>query len=366
MRKLLALLIAGFLLVSCGQDSTFTINGTIEGADEGQVILQYRGDGAWVPVDSTEIVSGEFTLAGSVDQPNMYYLSVVGSRSSMSFFLDNSNVTIHTYVDSMYSGTVTGSAIQDEFVSYQDGLSEISAELDQYNEPYAVAMEAEDQETIDKIMVEVNINFDKQKKYQFDFVRDNPKSVIAAYVLSTLSSQIEDVVEFEALVDNFDEALADNSFLLVTKERLVLAKKTAVGQSAIEFTQDDPEGNPVKLSSLRGNYLLVDFWASWCGPCRSENPNVVAAYNKYHEKGFDILGVSFDQPGQKEAWLQAIEDDGLTWHHVSDLQGWGNAAGALYGIRSIPASLLLDPDGVIIAKNLRGKDLTDKLAELLD
>jgi len=366
MRKLIALFIGALILVSCGQDSTFTINGTIEGADEGQVILQYRGDGEWIPVDSTEIVGGEFTITGSVDQPNMYYLSLVGSRSMMSFFLENSKVTIHTYADSMYTGTVTGSAVQDEFVGYQDGLSEFNDMLTEFNEPYSIAMEANDQETIDKIMEEVNVIFDKQKQYQFDFVKANPKSVIAAYVLSTLSSQIEDVVEFEALVNNFDPSLAENSFLVVTKERLAIAMKTAVGQPAIDFTQNDQDGNPVKLSSLRGKYLLVDFWASWCGPCRQENPNVVAAYNEYHDKGFDILGVSFDMPGQKEAWLQAIEDDGLTWHHVSDLQGWGNAAGALYGIRAIPASLLLDPDGVIIAKNLRGKDLTDKLAELLD
>jgi len=132
----------------------------------------------------------------------------------------------------------------------------------------------------------------------------------------------------------------------------------------LDFTQNDTLGVPVALHSLKGKYLLVDFWASWCGPCRAENPNLVNTFNKYKEKGFQVLGISLDRPGAKERWLQAIHDDRLAWTHVSDLQFWDNAVAKQYGIQAIPQNLLLDPNGKIIAKNLKGEDLDKKLASI--
>ncbi|MBS1564580.1 MAG: TlpA family protein disulfide reductase, partial [Bacteroidetes bacterium] len=149
------------------------------------------------------------------------------------------------------------------------------------------------------------------------------------------------------------------------QEKINIAKKTGIGQLAMDFTQNDTSGNPVTLSSLRGKYLLVDFWASWCGPCRAENPNVVKAYDKYKDKGFSILSVSLDRPGAKDKWIKAIHDDHLNWNHVSDLLFWDNAVAKLYGIQAIPQNLLLDPQGKIIGKNLRGEDLTKKLSEVI-
>ena len=150
------------------------------------------------------------------------------------------------------------------------------------------------------------------------------------------------------------------------KENIEIAKKTGVGKIAMDFTQDDTLGKPVSLSSLRGRYLLVDFWASWCGPCRAENPNLVKVFHKYKDKGFHILGVSLDRPGQKEKWMKAIHDDGLEWTQVSDLQFWNNAVAKQYGIQAIPQNLLLDPEGKIIAKNIRGEELEQKVSEVVD
>jgi peroxiredoxin len=134
---------------------------------------------------------------------------------------------------------------------------------------------------------------------------------------------------------------------------------------ALDFTQPDTTGTPISLSSFRGKYVLVDFWASWCGPCRTENPNVVESYNRFNSKNFTVLGVSLDRPGQKDKWINAIKEDNLTWTHVSDLQFWNNSVAQLYHVGSIPTNFLVDPTGKIVARNLRGPALQEKLCELL-
>jgi thiol-disulfide isomerase/thioredoxin len=171
--------------------------------------------------------------------------------------------------------------------------------------------------------------------------------------------------ELEDFVNNFNIA-QDNEFANLLNEYIAKLKLVSVGQPYLDFTQETPEGNFLALSELVGKskLLLVDFWASWCGPCRAENPNVVAVYNDYHEKGFDILGVSLDM--NKENWIKAIETDGLIWHNVSDLKYWNNAAAQDYAISSIPSNLLIDENGIIIAKNLRGEDLRKKVEEILN
>lgn len=148
--------------------------------------------------------------------------------------------------------------------------------------------------------------------------------------------------------------------------RLEKAQKTGIGQMAPEFAQADTSGNMIRLSSFRGKYVLLDFWASWCVPCRAENPTVVKAYQQYKDKGFTVLGVSLDKPDARDRWLKAIADDQLTWTQVSDLKFWNNEAAKLYGIQAIPQNYLIDPSGKIVASNLRGEALLDQLKALLD
>jgi len=185
------------------------------------------------------------------------------------------------------------------------------------------------------------------------------------YVLEQYAGYDINAKQIEPLYESLPAILRQSPSGITFKERLETAKKTGVGAYAMDFTQNDTLGKPVSLSDFKGKYVLIDFWASWCGPCRAENPNVVKAFNEYKDKKFTVLGISLDQPGKQQAWLDAIHKDNLTWTHVSDLKFWDNAVAKQYGIRAIPQNLLIDQDGKIIAKNIRGEELNKKLAEVI-
>jgi peroxiredoxin len=195
------------------------------------------------------------------------------------------------------------------------------------------------------------------------FLEQNKASFVNFFVLSQIGGYTPDVAEIEPLFQSLAPSLKNSAEGKAFAEKVVSLKAVSIGSTAPDFTQNDIKGNPVKLSSLRGKYVLVDFWASWCGPCRHENPVVVEAYNQFKDKNFTILGVSLDNA--KANWEKAIAADKLDWTQVSDLKGWQNEVAALYGVQSIPQNFLLDPQGKIIAKNLRGEELKSKLGELI-
>ncbi|MCF6359095.1 MAG: TlpA family protein disulfide reductase [Draconibacterium sp.] len=216
-----------------------------------------------------------------------------------------------------------------------------------------------------ELMEQVNELYESVGVMQEDFVKEHPASYVTPFFLSRLQYG-KDVDELEAMVDALDPKLDSVQEIIDIKVQIAALKKVAVGQIAPDFTQNDADGNPVKFSDIYSQHelTLLDFWAAWCGPCRGENPNVVAVYNDYKDKGFSVFGVSLDK--DKDKWLQAIEDDKLTWDHVSDLAYWQNAAAKLYAVRSIPSSLLVDKTGKIIAKNKREDELRKTVAEFLD
>ena len=200
-----------------------------------------------------------------------------------------------------------------------------------------------------------------------NFISKNPDSYISLVALNELSDPqagIEGSI-LAGLYKNLSEVIKKTGLGVELGKRILLSSQTSIGSVAPDFTQNDPNDKPIKLSDFRGKYVLIDFWASWCGPCRQENPNVVRAYAQFKNKNFEILGVSLDNPNAKTAWLNAIEKDNLTWPQVSDLQGWKNKVAVLYGVQSIPQNYLLDPKGVIIAKNLRGEELIRTLNKVI-
>ena len=204
-----------------------------------------------------------------------------------------------------------------------------------------------------------------RKKTTFAFIARHPGSIVAAAEVQDLFLYNPDVSQFDSVVQLLDSTVLKTSVGKEIIKRLDIARRTDIGQPAPQFTMNDVAGRPVELSSLFGKYLLIDFWASWCGPCREDNPNLVKTWRDYNRKGFDIVSVSLDDAKDKDKWIAAIKKDQLSWLQVSDLKGWDNAAARMYGINGIPMNFLLDPKGNIIAKGMRGTELRRKVESLV-
>lgn len=361
------------------QSKSFTISGRLKKmGDSAAWVFLYYTSGNNRMVDSVKVQKEKYQFAGSVDEPVLSRLRIKYTSASAdneqplnmkrdlaTLFLQPGKIKI-TSVDSFANIQVKGAPAHKEYMEfealskpYTDSMQALSTQYVEYrNEGNSAQMKAIENKAL---ILQETIREDVFQQ----FIKDHPASPVSLLVLQQYAGQDIDVAEVEPLFNQLSPAVRSYPSAMLLKDRLDIARRTSIGQMAADFTQNDTLGNPVTLSSLRGKYVLIDFWASWCGPCRSENPNVVRAYNKYKDKGFSILGVSLDRQGAKDAWLQAIHDDGLTWTQVSDLQFWNNAVAQLYGIQSIPQNFLLDPAGKIIDKNLRGEDLERKLEELL-
>ena len=363
MRNYLAILVFALAVVSCQSvKDEFSITGSIAGVETGKVYLLKFVTGQPVNVDTADVVGGKFAFKGKMPMPDIRLLRLNEKDYFAQFFLDNASITVKANKDSLRSTKITGSPTQDIFQIYVSEMEKLSKEGLALKNKYYTAQNSGNNAEAEKAKIDYQALFDNNLVFTKNFVNEHPTSIVSAYVsVSQLAAQIKED-ELEAIVSKFPAELNTSEYVVKLKELIQEQKKTAVGTIAPDFTMNDPEGKAIQLSTFRGKVVLVDFWASWCGPCRQENPNVVKLYQQYHPKGFEILGVSLDR--EKDKWLKAIQDDKLSWIHVSDLKFWQNAAARLYAVYNIPQSFLLDKDGKIIAKGLRGEQLEKKLKEL--
>ena len=363
MKRIIYLFVLIAFIAACNNEPHYTVKGEIDGSDSVTFLIQKREEGRTVTIDSALSKKGSFSMTGSVEYPELVQLVAKDRRYRISFYLENTKISITGKLDSLYNADITGSKTHDEYKAYLESNKELSQKYSAIYQDYQVARQTNDTAKISSIEKEAEEIQNEMTRLQKDFVRNNPSSYVAPSILRNLSYDME-AVEIEAAINAMDTNVAKIPIVRDLMARVIAMKAVSIGQKAPDFTLNNVDGKPVSLSSKVGaKLLLIDFWAAWCGPCRQENPNVVKVYNQFHKKGFDIFGVSLDQT--KEEWVKAISDDKLAWTHVSDLQYWSSAAAKLYAVNAIPANFLLDETGTIIARNLRGQALYDKVNEVL-
>lgn len=384
MKKLLfALFVASTAFVSCEKslgENEYEVTGTIGDTiyNGKKVFLEKQGGYmGFVPVDTAVVENGKFIFKDTVSSPSLHFISFEDNpQEKANFILESGRITININTDTIYKSVQGGSFNNEKLHDYYTKTTASNKKMrDFQTENQSVMMKARqenDTATMNQLQKDYEAITKDIETTNTEFVKNNPKAYINVFIVKQLlSSGNTDRAEVEELYNNLDASVKETKdgkeieeMLTKMKESEEAQAKVSVGKVAPDFSAANPEGETVSLKESMGKVTIIDFWASWCGPCRKENPNVVAMYNELHNKGLNIIGVSLDKSA--DAWKKAIADDNLTWTHISHLKHWDDPIAAQYGVRSIPATFILDENGTIVAKNLRGEELKAKVKELLN
>jgi len=368
--------IKGKLTETANAQSGFTIQGKITDSTDGKKVMLTYSIGERQQVrDSVIINNGVFQFTGKIVEPVLARIAIQSAVSDpvqrimtidnqsdwQEFYLENTKTKING--PTLASADIKGGKEQEYYLVYRAILQPYLDEMKPFQEKLIRFYRENKPDSVQVMSEALREIRGRINKVEENYILKYNDAYIALNLLNERSAVVANELIIGPLFNGLSERLKSSPTGQAIGERLALARKLGIGSIAPNFAQNDPNDKSISLASLKGKYVLVDFWASWCGPCRQENPNLVAAYKEFKDKNFEILAVSLDN--DKNAWLKAIANDGLPWIHVSDLKGWGNEAAALYNVRAVPQNFLIGPDGRIIAKSLRGEELSKILLQTL-
>lgn len=371
MKKIAILLFAAFTIIACKKEG-YEINGTVAGVENGKkVYLESQSETGPVSLDTAVVENGKFKLDGKLKEGiELAFVRIETLNGSVPMILENGEINVEFNKDTIQKSKIGGTKNNDKFQSYNNESQVIYKKMIKFQEvnqqKMMTAQQTQDTATVNTLMKEFNKFQDEMNEQSKTFISKNPDAFVSVLLLENfLMRNYLTVEEVKTYYDKLDKTLLETKSGKNIKKMLETLTAVNIGSVAPDFSAPSPDGKMISLKESMGKVTLIDFWASWCGPCRQENPNVVSMYKELHDKGLNIIGVSLDKEGDAEKWKEAIAKDGLTWNHISNLKHWKEPIAEQYNVKSIPATFLLDASGKIVAKDLRGEELKAKVKELL-
>ena len=371
MKKIVFIITSALLFVACNnlKDNEFLISGTANGIENGKkVFIEVQTETGTLAKDTAVVTDGKFELKGITKEIDLGFIRIENEQINLPLILEEGKIEINIVKDSLHKSTLGGTPNNDKFQKFNTesrAISEKVAKFEKDNGPeMQKAQMSNDTVTINKLLKEYKKFQNEMNDYSKKFIKENPDAYLSVLLLENfLMRQYLTPEEIKSYFEGLDKDVKETKSGKKIKTALDSMSAIVIGKPAPNFSAPSPEGKTISLKESLGKVTIIDFWASWCGPCRAENPNVVALYNEFHPQGLNIIGVSLDKDAAK--WKEAIAKDGLIWPHVSNLKFWEDPIAKQYNVQSIPATFILDEKGNIVAKDLRGEELRAKVAALL-